>query len=249
MAKIKTVRYGKRDLFTMDIDINVNKQGEFTAQIPIEIVKKMEDAGVRFANNRQGKPGLLLAKTMEDIEKQINDIIADYTSEELIESKIIIKYAIDTYCHYIINEDKELVPNGTYMKDYDGCNYNPWRNGTYEGFSMNPYPYSLKIYIEPFVKKSYIYKSGKKREIYEHINGQVEINSEDHPALFWLDNLIRITCDNEMKVQEIDYTEDIAEFFVDLVKALFVLNEKIKDTISPETIKILAESKIKLLGK
>jgi len=49
------------------------------------------------------------------------------------------------------------------------------------------------------------------------------------------------------KPKEIDYTEDIARFFVELLVSVCKMNENIKNKLTPEAIKEVAESGQKLL--
>jgi len=49
-------------------------------------------------------------------------------------------------------------------------------------------------------------------------------------------------------IQEVKYTEHTAKFFVDLIKGICNINEKVKDFIDPESIVKIAESGQKLLG-
>ena len=96
------------------------------------------------------------------------------------------------------------------------------------------------------MKKLYHYKSG--REVIE----LEKLTCNDYEKLSYLHRLNSYTTlvppDTTDDEQEIDYTEDRAKFFVDLLNSICQLNERIKEHLSPESIVSIIENKQKLLG-
>lgn len=226
--------------------VNVNAEGQFYTNLADEIALKFVSAGVLGHGIRYFE-----AATFGELKGQIQELADEMVSSKLIDEKIVLRYRIDTACSYAIDPDGVIVPHtgNEYLpphKDLYG-NAEHWRGGTISTDATNQHPYGIQIVVGPKLRKDYQFKSGKTVTKYSNI---------DDPAgewLAWLDGLVGMGYDrwrssSPGELEEIDYTEPVALFFVNLIKSICMMNEQIKDKLKPETIKALAESGVKLLG-
>lgn len=253
MAKLGTEWYhhhdknGRRTEFKFQYDVNVDKEGIFSTTLPKDIVEQFKAANIDMRSNRIGNEGYLAAETKEGLMKLVKDIAEEFMSRELISEKIVIRYAINTACHYCI-VNGEVVPNGHYVPS-DERNANYWKGGNIHNGSTDRHPYSLSVYAKPFVKREYQYKSGKTKIEYEQLcyGGDIAHRmKEADERLAFLDDFVKMYPDSG-DVQDVDYTADTCRFFTNLVVAICKLNEQIKD-LTPEAIMLIAAGGGNLLG-
>lgn len=231
----------KESVLTFTISIDVSKGGIFSAIIPSNIVELYEASNIPVDTNRVGTKGYYAEN---DIDKLINSIKKDakrYLSVILMESKIVIRYSIDTIASYCINNEGEFVPNPTW-----GDNGRYWINGTEPSNATWPQPFGIKIFAKPYKKEIFqVQSTGKIFIKYSVMTAHgLDRGDEDKPNLSFLVGICGATSKSDLL--EIDYTEINAKFFVDLYKAIFMLNEKIKPFIKPEELLKLIESQKKL---
>ena len=235
---------------TIKFDIYVNLSGEFTTTLPKEIVSKLEAAQISMKTNRAGTKGFLSSNTKDGLIKQVSELAKEYVSKELISEKLVIRYAIETKMSYQLSKDGKVLPNGAFG---DGTG---WKNGTKETNAINRAPYGLRVYAGIFSKKDWKYKSGIIKTTLDGFWGSNGISQtrEEAPNLHWIANLTSISTKDErgsddMTISEMDYTEENAKFFVDLISALCLLNEKILPIISDKEVLLnFINSKQKLIG-
>lgn len=218
-------------------EVYVDTEGFFTTTLPEEFVAKLEAAQIPTEVNRARNKGYVYGRTLTELNARVKDIAVELVSRKLVEEKIVISYQLGTACNYNVTDDGEIYPNGMHGKG------GTWVEGTKKPFSMDLLPFGLQVYVRPYLKKTFVYKSGTTKVEYSNIK-----ESENQPNLNWLNDLIRIGKVENTKLHEIDYTENVAGVFVDIVKALFRMNEKIKDFTTPEAISKIAENKTKLLS-
>lgn len=236
MAKLCTERIhvaaekGSSDgSISIKFDIFVNKSGEFTTTLPKEIVDQLEAAQIFLeTTNRMGTKGFLTSSTKDGLTKKVSELAKEYVSRELVSEKLVIRYAIETKMSYQLSKEGKVLPNGSFI---DGTG---WRSGTISTNATNRSPYGLKVYAGIFAKKDWKYKSGIIKTTLDGFWGSNGISQtrKEAPNLHWLANLTTISPKDdwgsrEMDVSEMDYTEENAKFFVDLISALCLLNEKI----------------------
>lgn len=251
MAVLKTQQISftndYKDTIICKTVINVDKEGYFTTTLPKETVIVLQDAHVDLGENRMRTPGFFSNKNLDSLIQNVKDCFKEALSRTLTDEKIIIRYSINTVCTYIIDpETKEFVPNGYWLQTRQNSCF--FQNGTKGGGTMGLENYGLQVYAQPFYKREYIYASGKQKTEYSHISNQDPYHSDfkTRPNLCWLTCVIRNQAAG--KIQEIDYNEAIAKFFVDLHKAIFKINESIKENLDPESIRLIAENGLKLLS-
>lgn len=241
-------------------DVNVDKEGLFSTTLPKDIVELFKDANIDLHQNRMKNLGYLSDKTLEGLKKKVKDISLEYLSRELISEKIVLQYIIQTQCSYALDKAGNICPNPS--KEWTGMPYymesgaesfpnNKWIEGNIKIYACNPTPFGLQIYIKPFVRRDYKYKSGKTKTEYSRMcyGGEIaEKSLEQGYYLRWLDSVTCINKTGDLPIKEMDYSEIVAEFFVNMIKSICKLNERIKDFLEPDMILKIAESRTKLLG-
>ncbi len=247
MGRLKTItrRFDGAEEIKVKYDVYVNSEGEFTTTLPIDIVRKLEDAKINLNHNRSRNAGFFCDDTLGGLHKQISECIKSYQSKTPIKEEIIIRYSINTLCSYCI-EDGEIFPNGSWC-DFEKTG---WSGGTIDTHAAHQRPIGFDVFAEPKKKVTYQWKSGKTTSEYENIeeyDNLPEKGDKDY-YLHWLDSVCSAVPNREGKCKEIEYTEDIAKFFVDMIVAVCQINERIKDFLEPEQIKEIVEKKIKFLN-
>ena len=244
MPAVSTERVSKGDLkFTYRV--NVNKEGVFSTTLPAEAVVLFEKAGLTFYKNKLRNSGYIQSDTYEGLKEKVNQIIAEYFSKEEIENIIILRYSIQTICTYCFNAAGEVVPNGSrFWTQRTDDQWAGWQEGNVEVNATYPKPFGFKLFVCPFRKISYRYKSGTIKAEYERIN---ESECEQGSNLHWLASIYTMS-EPAHAVHEILYDENAAGFFVNMIKSICELNERLKNFREPEALKELINSRVPLLG-
>jgi hypothetical protein len=231
MAKITTVKVDN-DALRFSYTISSDSYGVFSTTIPKDVVDKLLQSNVDLKQNRLGHYGYFSSDTLAGLKGQVDHIIQEYLSREMVSEKIVIRYVITTMCTYCMDVNGNVVPNGnpgwTKMDTYD------WKEGTISQDVCRPNPYGILVYVQPFIRQDYKYRSGKEKTEYVAIDKNDPI-IEDEYYLHWLNNVVAIKPPSD-KVCEIDYTEKRAKFFVTLIISICELNERIKPYLDPDAL-------------
>ncbi len=223
--------------------VSVTKEGVFTTTLPKDIVDKLLEYDASLASNRVGNLGYFSAKKLEDLRPQIEEVIKNAISRELIEDKLVIKYEIRTQCSYVIDADGEILPNGGWVKDKEkwGDGKVGWREGTINMANCTFTP-RLSIYANVFNKETYQFKNG--RTVVKYSPYKIE-NTVPGGNVDWLCGQIRIKSefmksmgdeDVLKRLPEVDATEENAAVFVQMLKFMFKANEIFKNLAKPENL-------------
>jgi hypothetical protein len=241
MKKFKTEKLSfdgaeKKEL-QFSIDISINNDGVFTTQLPENITQLFENAGIQMGKNLRGRNGYFQDKSYDNLILSVSAAAKTYLSEELIEEKTVIRYIVRTTCSYMLKDD-DVTPNG-YWAGKDGGH---WREGTISQNASSRHPFGLLIWVEPKVKKTFKYKTGRTRIQYGHTRYHMENRNPGDPDynLCWLASICSMSEPESGTKQEVDYTEEVAAVFVGMVKWICFMNEKIKDFLTPEGIQQIA---------
>jgi len=241
MGQLKTERIKKQELdFTYNI--YVNKEGQFSTTLSPDVVKLFEDAGIELHQNRMKNSGYFVSNTYEGLKDSIENVINEYYSKELLESKIVIRYIIQTTCLYCLDIDSNIVPNGE--KYWTKTDSYSWKEGTIEQHEQRPQSFGFNVYAKPYRKETSKFKSGRIETKYEFLHHETERGT----YLDWLNSFVSMTAPRGENIKEIDYTEEAAAFFVELLTSICQLNEKIKDFLTPDKLIKVIENKQKLLA-
>lgn len=236
-------------------DVFIDADGLFTTTIPESTAQILKSAGVDLNRNtrRGSRPGFFCHKTFDGLVALITEACKEYVSKELIEETVVIRYIIKTTCSYLIDEHGDIVPNGGWLNGKYGTSPEfMWRNGTVTSHSASPEPYSISLFVEPIIKRKYRYRSGKEKTEIQRIrsirSGEKIIKGvEMGENLFWLSEIVSQKPPSGQDIEEIEYTEANAFFFVNFVKTLCKLNEKLKDLSNPANLRLLVSQNFNLL--
>jgi len=263
MAKFKTERLmlsgPDRNDYSIIFDIYINKDGSFVTTLPANIIKLFEDANIQTSRNKLGNKGYFSSNTYDGVVNQVKDICLEYLSREMTSEKIVIRYCIQTRVSYAFDKNGEVIPNPS--SEWSGVK-DEWNNGTENRYAkwiegnvnisaVNNSPFGLLVYAKPTVKRDYVYRSGKAKSEFERLSSGGDIATtalRSGRFLKWLNDVPCISPPPDGIIKEVEYSESVCEFFVGLIKSIAIMNERIKDFLEPESIKLIAESKTKLLG-
>lgn len=240
LKKVEIVLNAKEtDELKFTYQISVTKDGKFTTTLPKDIAQKFKDVGISILTNRLGNIGYYEEDTLDELQKKIKDICSEYTSEEIIEEKLVIRFAIRTTAAYCLDNEKNIIPNGGWAK---GGEY-LWREGTIMQNANYPHSFGFEVYAQIFLKQVKGFKSGREKTEYK----KYRADSKGDYFIYYLNEFCAIKPPDNTQIQEVDCTPDTAKFFVDLLLSICRVNEKIKDFLNPEAITELASLKIGLL--
>lgn len=252
MPKVKSeyIRVGREsdnefEKFRFSVDIHINYKGTFYAYVPNIILQRLQYGNIKFDTPlMKGKEGCFSATSIQGVIDKIKEACREASSRDQINENIVIKYAIKTACTYCLSNTGEIAPNGEYF--WTGSDNYKWEEGTISQHATNPSPFGFEMYAKPFWKREYLYCNGRTSIEYETI-----YNLHDKVEKYYLSYLVAVcsvTVPDQTEIHEIEYTEDIARFFVETYKSICALNHRIKELIDPDGIKMIVNSKTKLLN-
>lgn len=248
MARLKT-EHIKNIEHNLDFkyNINVTADGKFNTTLPASIVEIFEGASMDMKGDR-GRKGYFVSGSLKDLIGIVDSLVKEYVSTTIVSENLIIRYSIQTQCTYVITDDGDIGPNGHYSSIPGD---EKWKSGTVRTYANDKTPYGLQVFAKPLVKRVLRYKSGKMKDEYSYVTmaGKGAFTGEfykldEHGK--WLDDVVGIGPVGPVK--EMPYSEKMAEFFVNMIKSICKLNERIKDYIEPDALMQLAENGQKLLG-
>lgn len=238
--------------------VNVTKEGLFTTTLPSEAYNAIGAYGMSLRNNRFGKPGYFEDKTLDGLQKQIDDLVREALSRTLVEDKTVIKYCVKTRAAYVVDDDGEIIPNGYWRKNRTpGEQFESnWREGNDNPCaSLSGFTPSLSVYARPFQKKRYVYKSGKEYTEYTPYEPSKWSRGSSVDWLASQDNIVpndsfgHFDSEKDRKrvlqnLPEIDATEENAAFFVKMVTFIDKANELFGQLNDPQyVLALLAANK------
>lgn len=222
MVKI-TSQWFKSENLTFKYNVNVNKQGYFTTTLPSEIADKLAKAGIDLNINRQYNKGFFSAPTLKELKNMVEGVVKKYSEKELIEEKIILRYAVDTKCHYCLGKDGTIYPDGSFQKRVEG-DYN-WVEGTKYTSHLNYMPFGFEFFVKPMKVKIWKFPDGEIKKEYSNF-GNNDIPEGDD-ILEWLCSIRGMSSENSSE-KEIDYSPEIGRFFKKLMIYVCNLDKNIK---------------------
>jgi hypothetical protein len=231
--------------FRFSVDININAKGVFYSYMPADVLQRMQYGNVKFDTTlKKGREGCFSGSTIAEVIGKIKEACREASSRQQVSETIVIKYAIRTACSYCKDVKGDIVPNGE--RGWVKTDSYEWRQGTVNQHATSPQPFGFEMYAKPFYKREYLYCNGRTSVEYAPLFARVDKTEQFYLA--WLEGVAAVTAPDETKVQEIEYTEEVARFFVETYKSLCILNERIKGFLDPEGIRQIAASKLKMLN-
>jgi hypothetical protein len=228
MARINTQHYKSENL-SFNYVVNVDKEGNFSTTLPSEVIEKMKVVGISFGFNRMNNEGYFISESLNSLIEKVEASADKYSAKELTDDKIILKYSVDTTCHYCKSEGVtgDIVPNGGWVKDYD--KKGKWFEGSTGTHAMDNLPYGFSCYVEPMRVKVWKFPDGETQKEYVRLS---EEDYRDDETLFWLNSLVHM--DKRGGIKEIDYTPKLGSFFKGLILYICNINEKILSIFGEE---------------
>ena len=230
-------------------DIQVNADGTFSEKLPADIVEKLKNAGISLGFNKQRRDGYFSDNTIDGLKSQVTAICKEYISRELVRETIVIAYQIRTTAAFCYTQDGDIVPNGGWVKGERV----KWEQGTESHYASYPHPFSVSVYANPMIKREYVYRSGKEYVNYTNLsdNSLSEFTKEPFVvtgSLYWLSELTVQDKISGKSLIYVDYTPEIADFFVMVIKNMCKLSEALKNFVNPETLELEASRGFKELS-
>ena len=224
--------------------VHVDTEGHFSTTLPETITTLLAEHGIKTGQSRAKKWGYYRRDTLAGLKEAVGADLKTLCSEKEIDRREIIRYAIATACSYAISKDGQFMP----FADPDMTDGTGWHDGTVERNANCRGPFGIQVYAHCYRKITYRFDAtGKERVEYESMR---EFNHSTERCMAddvqWLCNIpcLAPTSDRfgeyALKTSEIPLTSANAAFFVNLLKSLFSLNEKLKPFLNPEGIQTLA---------
>jgi len=230
MPKLNTLHY-KHENLSFNYDVNIDKQGNFTTTIPKEVSEKLMSIGVKLRQNNRHNYGYFHGTSLHELEEKVQKTADKYSKKELIDEKIVFKYAVDTVCSYCKGVSGTLYPNGGLEQDAEGYeNGYHWVNGT-KSDSYSKGPYSFEIAFEIKKVKTWAFPNGEQSKEYLRLE---ESDIKDDEILYWLNSLCGLHLNSTSTVKEIEYTKEIGIFFKKMILFIFNINENIRSIFGKE---------------
>lgn len=244
----KTIRFRDKDL-DFQCKVAINADGIFTTYLPENIVMQLEAVGIRCNKNpnNRTRTGYYSDAMLAGLKDQVGRVLTEYNSSKIIETRLVIRYCIETTCAYCINDAGDIVPNGQSEWNEGNDSYS-WATGTIDQHAAYPRPYGIRVWAAVFRKVVRERLTGKKNTDYEqlHTNDIEQMGADMTGSPYHLASFASIKSPNS-DIQEIDCTEENAAFFVEMLTGICALNEKIKEKLDPKSIVKMIESRQKLL--
>lgn len=227
MVRIRTQKFESENL-EFKYDVSVDKEGNFTTTIPPEICDKLLAVGIKLEFNRLHNQGFFSAKSLEELNNQVEAIAIKYSEKELIEEKFILRYVVDTICQYCRGTTGKIYPDGGWQKDAEGgstYDYN-WISGTKKQGSIDRDPFGFTVFVEVMRIKVWKFPDGEIQKEYLRIE---DGKCKDDETLRWLNSIRNMGNWRSSPTKEIDYTPQLGLFFKNMLLYIFNMNEKIRE--------------------
>lgn len=237
MAKVTTLTISEHNdntRLSVTTSVNVTKEGLFTTTLPKEDVDKIRLYGIKLPTNRIGKEGYFSDSTLSGLEKQIREILKKCLSYKVVEEIPVIRYQILTRCMFSMDSEGNIVPKAS--KEWTGCGDVKWKNGTCKLDGLNAKPFGFEIYAKIFLKRIIEYGNREQKVEYQ------KLITKEGTYAHWLNNVPLISHNPHQPMMEVECNEHTAKMFVDAIKSICMISERIKDFVNPEQIKVMAES-------
>ena len=224
------------NVVNIEVSVYISSSGLFYTTLDKELSDDLIRLGAVLSPNRLGNKGYFEASTLDALITQISNVCKAVYARRMISEETVLLYSIETNCHYSIDGTGEVLPNNV-------GNFG-WRTGTKQGSSLEKFPYGVEVFVKPRLKRVYKYGDGREVTEYDSLGQSWSIkDKEDKPNLIFLMGVCSIQEPYRGTIQEMVYTEDRALFFVNLIKSICMLNERIKSVVEVKELTQLIDSK------
>jgi hypothetical protein len=210
----------------VEIYVNVSSEGTFSTTLPEHVVCKLHSAGIKTNQHPKKGDGYFCADSMDGLLAEVKATLDKYSEKILVREEVVLQYAISVCCYYCKLEDGTIVPNGSYLgkEPKEG---NVWVGGNIDSnaFGRNK-PFSFEVYVYPRFKSTWRFHDGSEKSSYDSVPQNLVVKGS---ALEYLLAIPPMSADlNGGTVKEIEYTEDIAQFFKNALLYVCKMNESFK---------------------
>lgn len=249
-------RLGKEDIYVSDphdrdtqfnitIEINVNAQGEFTTTLAEKDVKDIEAFGIELGTNgrRGARKGFFANDTKKGLVDDVKAVLLRCLSREMIDEKLVIRYSFFTTASFAFTVDGKIIPNMGWQDDGEPDQNLGWQNGTKMTHAVQPEPIGVQMYVKPYWRRVFKYLDNREKIEYHELTafGSNEAK-ENQYYLKWLENICSTKRPSYGSMQEVEYTEERAKFFVNMFQSLCKLAHSIAKFEEPEAMLKLIDS-------
>ncbi len=238
IKEVVAIADNDRDMMMkVKIDVSVTKDGIFTTTLSKEDAETIESYGVELESNRAGRPGFFRSDTMAGLIHEVHEVLKQCLSYKVVSRTPVIRYNFKTVCNYIMDGD-EVVPNGYYLKDYNGSE---WKCGTFDnrGFSSTGC-FGVNVFARPYMKRVVEYTNGNQKIFYDRAE------FEDGSYMKRLGDFSGMDKGAQNHLYEMEGTEKNAKFFVDILKSICIFNERLKGLLESNSLESLINSQKEL---
>jgi hypothetical protein len=223
MPNLTKQRYKSENL-SFEYDVYVDKQGNFTATLPKDVVEKLEGININLQWGRRGRKGWFSEKSLHELEKAIKETADKFSKKKLIDEKIIIRYAVDTRCSYCRSANGNIYPNGHWETQAEGeKNGYHWIESSLKQTAMDRGPFALEVAFEIKKRRTWQFPNKETTIEYERLE---ESELKKDGVMDWLYALCGIDFSHNNE-KEIEYTDEIGLFFKNMILFIININERI----------------------
>lgn len=234
---------GDNDTLNFRYTVNVDTGGLFSTTLPEDVVMLFKKAGLSLGKNRSHREGYYSSNTLNGLKHLVKSACEEYFSRELIEESIVIQYGINSTYSFVYGKNGDICPNGQnqWTKwDTPAGDGSMWQEGNTHALANDNRAFGVQLYVRPFWKRRYRYKSGSDKTEYKKLtpfgNQPFEDNKEEHYYLHWLQGMPGIGTEGVRHIEEVEYTEETAKFFVEMIKGICYMGEKMKFLSNSENL-------------
>lgn len=211
-----------------DYTVRVSSTGVFSTTLPVPVVEKLHSVGIKTNESRKGD-GHFEANSMDALVLEVEAVLKKYSEKVLVSELVVLKYAIAMSCSYCKRKDGEIVPNGTYVEDNKNGTCN-WIEGNeaQEDFNPGPTHFGFKVFVYPRFKRTYRFPDGSEENTYGHIPEELVVTGSALEYLIAVPPMNEMNWRSDVKIKEIEYTEDLAQFFKNALLYVCKMNESFK---------------------
>lgn len=239
------------------VDVLTSKKGLFYLYFDAHHLTFFSEHGVNaqeYCRARTGEFNKLESTTLGNLLGQVEKLLDDITSGQVIEDKLVIIYKLGTECTYYMS-DSGPVPNATLDPDKENSPYDPshWVD-CMPPFSERSFKFGCAARI--MRKKVYRFLNNVEKTFFyadlgELKNSLGEFGTKLNGFRLRFENIsdaYRAQVDLMHGRIEMNYTEENAKFFVDVLLGICLLNEKIRQFLgSAQDLERLIQLNQKLL--
>ena len=209
--------------------VTVTKDGSFFMTVPKEHEEELSHATGVELHRKQLR---FKADSLDALTSKVQEALKQYLAYETKE-EMVIRYNVRATCHYCIDKDGNVYPNGNFAKEATGRYH--WAEAIgrdCSGSSYSEHDYSVSLMVQVCVKRTDtrgdMYKKVKYLPVY-----QPENNDSVGKYGTMLNGFCHIDVGDDSR--EVPYTEEAAKFFFVSMMSLCRLDASVQKFFADES--------------